>query len=330
MNHQSSFLNISIILVCLCLFGLSNVANSQEPAVRLTPVSEQQPTENALKLRLQIFKAGVQLFDDRTLTKENTMRNQINPAGSGHVIHDDEKIWNEIAKKLNIPVSDVYSNHCEIFRNIKDKFAYDKLVDKILAYESEPTEYNLLARRMKKQHVYEEVERTFQLAQFSKCSNNLENYGATKKQDLRLFIGADHKGFQLKQSLISHLQNKLQIDDLGTDTKETTDYPDYAQKVAQEVQRTPSSFGVLICKTGTGMAITANRFKGIRAIIAHNAEEAVFARKHYDANILVLSNDKNTIQNALELVEKFRSTKFEPGKNDKTLKRIQKIDSLPL
>ncbi len=160
-------------------------------------------------------------------------------------------------------------------------------------------------------------------------SIHLETNSFVPKYDLKLFIGSDHKGFALKQSLISHLHNKMQISDCGTDSEEeASDYPDQAQKVAQEVLRTPGSFGVLICKTGTGMVIAANRFKGIRAILCNSVEEAVIARKHYDANILVLSASKSDIQNASELVNKFISTEFEPEKSKKALRRIEKLDGL--
>ncbi len=160
-------------------------------------------------------------------------------------------------------------------------------------------------------------------------NNHLETNSYMTKSDLKLIIGSDHKGFRLKQSLISLFQKKMQILDYGTDLEdEASDYPDHAQKVAQEVQRNPGSFGVLICKTGTGMVLAANRFKGIRAILCNTVEEAAIARKHYDANILVLSGSKSDIQNASEIVNKFISTEFEPGKNKKTLRRIEKLDSL--
>jgi ribose 5-phosphate isomerase B len=141
-----------------------------------------------------------------------------------------------------------------------------------------------------------------------------------------IFIGADHKGFKLKQSLILRLGDQWRVTDCGTDSTNSTDYTDYAQKVAIEVQNNPGSLGILICNTGTGMAIAANRFKGIRAIVCHDEESAFLARKNYDANVLVLSDKANTLDSALTIIEKFTSTEFDPGENKKSIRRIKKMD----
>lgn len=112
----------------------------------------ENPRKEALELRLAIFKAGVDLFDRKILTKANTK-------------NDNEKIWSEIAKELKLDLSVVYRNHLELFKDVRDKLAYDFIVDKVLSYEKDEKLIKILEKRMKQQHVFEEIEPTSKTAE---------------------------------------------------------------------------------------------------------------------------------------------------------------------
>ena len=105
-------------------------------------------------------------------------------------------------------------------------------------------------------------------------------------QNKNIYIASDHAGFDLKTKL---LKNFPKINDLGTKTDESVDYPDFAHKLTREVLKNKKNVGILICGTGVGMSIAANRKKGIRAGLANNSKIARLIRKHNDANVLVLS-----------------------------------------
>jgi ribose 5-phosphate isomerase B len=142
---------------------------------------------------------------------------------------------------------------------------------------------------------------------------------------VRIAIGADHRGVELKQFIIKLLtQMGHSYEDLGTYTAESVDYPDIAQKVAEKVAAGDFDLGILICDTGIGMCITANKVKGIRAAQAHDAFGARRARQHNDANILCLGAREG--QDAVpEIVETFLNTQFE---GDRHQKRVDKIKAM--
>ncbi len=134
------------------------------------------------------------------------------------------------------------------------------------------------------------------------------------------FIGADHRGFALKE----HLKEKFPLIDLGTfDDKKKVDYPDYAKKVSKYVIK-EKSFGILICGSGIGMSIAANKNKGIRAALCHTTTDVALARLHNDANVLVLSGDFTKPKDAEKIVKLFFETKFSNEERHK--KRIKKLD----
>ena len=138
----------------------------------------------------------------------------------------------------------------------------------------------------------------------------------------QIFIASDHAGFELKQYLIETFQGKLQ--DLGTYSADSCDYPIYADKLTEEVLLTPNSVGILICGSGVGMSIAANRKKGIRAALCSNEEIAELSRKHNDANVLVLGARFISKEDAVNCVRKFLQTQFEGGRH---ARRIELIDS---
>ena len=136
-----------------------------------------------------------------------------------------------------------------------------------------------------------------------------------------IFIASDHAGFDLKEKIITSITNRNFVD-LGTSGKESVDYPDYANKLISEINLNDTSKGILICGSGIGMAIAANRNNKIRAGLAFNSEIAKLMREHNDANVLVLPGRFMDIQEAIKCVDKFLNTNFESGRH---LNRINKL-----
>ena len=136
-------------------------------------------------------------------------------------------------------------------------------------------------------------------------------------------IASDHAGLPLKQALITALQAEgLSFDDLGTHGPESVDYPDFAHAVCAKVEG-GEAFGILVCGTGIGMAIAANRHPGIRAAVLHSATEARLTRAHNNANIACLGARMVGIEVALDAIRAFLATQFEGGRHER---RLQKLD----
>mgnify|MGYP001601236325 CR=1 FL=1 len=143
---------------------------------------------------------------------------------------------------------------------------------------------------------------------------------------MKVFLGADHAGYQLKEKIKKELAKKnIKFKDLGTNSTESCDYPDYAKAVAKRVQKEKGSIGVLICGTGTGTAITANRFKGVRAVQATTEYLTKMAREHNNANVISLGAQVVSEKDALHFVDVFLNTSF--SKEERHTKRVKKIDT---
>ena len=141
--------------------------------------------------------------------------------------------------------------------------------------------------------------------------------------NVKIAIGSDHAGFELKQVIVDHLSARnLDYVDCGTNSLESVDYPDFAKKVAEEVNNKDLVMGILVCGSGQGMTMTANRYKNVRAAICHNSDVAKVTREHNDANILCLGSRFIEKIEALKCVDIFLSTDFE---GERHLKRINKI-----
>jgi len=143
-----------------------------------------------------------------------------------------------------------------------------------------------------------------------------------------VYIGADHAGFQLKARLKAELERRgLRAVDVGSDNEESTDYPDYAHRVAQAVAEGKASRGVLICGTGVGMAMAANRHPGVRAAVAWSPEVAELTRRHNDANILALAA-KFVVdeEDAVRILARWLETPFDGGRHRR---RVSKIETMP-
>ena len=135
-----------------------------------------------------------------------------------------------------------------------------------------------------------------------------------------IFIASDHAGFDIKKQILNTV--KANLIDLGANTEESVDYPDYAKKLVSKIRTTENSKGILICGSGIGMSIAANRDKNIRAGLVFNAEITKLIRQHNDANVLVLPGRFIDIQEALKCVDIFLSTDFEAGRHKKRVDMI--------
>lgn len=138
-------------------------------------------------------------------------------------------------------------------------------------------------------------------------------------------LGCDHGGFELKQEIIKHFESKgIAYKDYGTYTEESCDYPVYAKKVAEAVLTKECELGILICGTGIGISITANKIKGIRAALCHDCFSAEATRLHNDANILALGARVIGPGHALKVVDTFLETPF--SQDERHIRRINQIE----
>ena len=136
-------------------------------------------------------------------------------------------------------------------------------------------------------------------------------------------IGSDHAGYQLKERLMEELRALgYQPQDVGTHSLESTDYPDYAHKVASEVEHRQVQRGVLLCGSGLGMSYAANRHSGVRAALAWSPEVAKLAREHNDANILILPARFVSEEEGVEILKAWLETQFAGGRHSRRVKKI--------
>jgi ribose 5-phosphate isomerase B len=141
--------------------------------------------------------------------------------------------------------------------------------------------------------------------------------------DVTVALASDHAGFQLKEIVKEHLSGRgVNTLDLGTDSMQSVDYPDYARKVCEGVLAGDAGKGILICGTGLGMAMMANRFKGIRAALCHDHFTAKAARSHNDSNVLVLGGRILGTDLAVEIVDTWLDTPFEGGRHERRTKKF--------
>lgn len=141
---------------------------------------------------------------------------------------------------------------------------------------------------------------------------------------MTIAIGCDHAGFDLKKPVVEFLEKQeYNILDMGTYSEESVDYPDFAHPVSYAVTEHKADFGILICGSGNGVAITANKHAGIRAALCWTTEIAALARKHNNANILALPARFIAVSDGIEMVKTFLNTEFEGGRH---AKRVDKIN----
>jgi ribose 5-phosphate isomerase B len=144
---------------------------------------------------------------------------------------------------------------------------------------------------------------------------------------MKIYLGSDHGGFNLKNQVKDYLQEKHGKDvilDLGVFSNDSSDYPDMAREVSEKVLEMPDSLGILFCGSGVGMCITANRRKGIRAVLAFSEEIAKMSREHNDANVLCLGERYIQTEQAFKVVDAFLGAKF--SAEERHIRRISKIE----
>ncbi len=142
---------------------------------------------------------------------------------------------------------------------------------------------------------------------------------------MRIAIGCDHRGVDLKHFIIKKMKD-ITFVDMGTHSKERVDYPEYACPVAQKVQSGECERGILICGSGIGMSIVANKFKGIRAALVSDKKMAELTRLHNDSNVLCLSGDVTSEAVASEIVSTWLNTDFEGGRHKLRLQKIKELE----
>jgi len=139
----------------------------------------------------------------------------------------------------------------------------------------------------------------------------------------KICISSDHAGFALKEKIKDFLINKsISVIDLGPLSEVSVDYPDYAKKVAKRLILGKSDVGILVCGSGTGMAISANKFKGIRAAQCYNKSSTILSRQHNNSNIICLGSRMLKYEEAVKYVTYFLNTKFEGGRHQKRINKI--------
>ena len=139
----------------------------------------------------------------------------------------------------------------------------------------------------------------------------------------KIFIASDHGGFKLKNFIKSFLDKDFAIKDLGPkQNKKSVDYPDFAHKLCKQVSKNKNNIGILVCGSGVGMSIAANKNKGIRAALCYSVENAKLSRLHNDANVITLGERLTKKNIALKCVKTFLNTNFEGGRHIKRIKKI--------
>ena len=139
----------------------------------------------------------------------------------------------------------------------------------------------------------------------------------------KIVIASDHAGYSLKEYIKKFLfRKKILLKDIGTKNKEKVDYPDYAHKLSKIIKKNGNTVGVLICGSGQGMIMAANKHKNIRAALCYNVKSTKLSRLHNDANIITLGSRLISKKNAIKFINIFLRTKFEGGRHKKRIKKI--------
>lgn len=144
---------------------------------------------------------------------------------------------------------------------------------------------------------------------------------------MKIAFGADHAGYELKESLKIYLKGiGHEVVDCGTDSKKSVDYPDYGLRVAEKIINKEADYGVLICMTGIGQSIVANKVPGIRAGLCLNKDQAEYSRKHNDANVIVLAAKYTKEDEAKDIIKIWLKAEFEGGRHKRRLDKIEDIE----
>lgn len=139
---------------------------------------------------------------------------------------------------------------------------------------------------------------------------------------MKIMIASDHAGYELKEKLKTCFSENIDFEDYGTHSAESVDYPDYVHPLAALLSEYPDKRGIIICGTGNGVAMTANKHPNVRAALCWEKEIAELARKHNDANILALPARFISFEKALEITDAFLNTSFEGGRHQRRIEKI--------
>lgn len=140
-------------------------------------------------------------------------------------------------------------------------------------------------------------------------------------------IGSDHGGYKLKEEIKRYLEEKqIQYIDCGSYSEENVDYPDIAKEVAEKIQKNECKEGILICRSGIGMSIVANKFRGIRCAKCENEQEAKVSKMHNNSNVLAIGADYISTSEAIRVVRAWIATEFEGGRHENRIKIIERIE----
>ena len=144
---------------------------------------------------------------------------------------------------------------------------------------------------------------------------------------MKIALGSDHAGFDLKQAIKPVLESEgHEVVDVGTDSEESVDYPVFASKAAHLVADGEAERGIVVCGSGVGVSIVANKVHGIRAVNAHDSEEAEMSRRHNDANVLALAGRRLSEPEAEAIMSTFLSTEFEGGRHERRVEEISAVE----
>ncbi len=143
---------------------------------------------------------------------------------------------------------------------------------------------------------------------------------------MKIAIGSDHGGYELKEQIKAYLEKKsVQIVDFGTNSNEAVDYPDYGEKVGLAVTKKDFDFGIVLCGTGIGISISANKIKGVRAALVYDKLTGRLAKQHNNANIIALGGRTTKFRKATKIIDSFMNATYEP-RHQKRLDKIKKIE----
>ena len=146
---------------------------------------------------------------------------------------------------------------------------------------------------------------------------------------MKISVGSDHRGYKLKKEILKYLEKRnIDYKDFGAYSEESSDYPDYGYKVATSVSKNDSDFGILVCGSGIGMSIVANKVKGIRAGLCYTKKHGKLAKAHNNANVIVLEENTSP-ETAFEIIDVWLNTEFESGgRHEKRVKKIHDLTGL--
>ncbi|MFT4048891.1 MAG: ribose 5-phosphate isomerase B [Solirubrobacterales bacterium] len=144
---------------------------------------------------------------------------------------------------------------------------------------------------------------------------------------MKIAVASDHAGFQLKERVAAALRSAgHEVQDFGTGSEDSVDYPDFAEPAARAVAEGDADRGVIVCGSGVGVSIVANKVDGVRAVHAHDPEEAAMSRQHNDTNVLTLGERTTPSERAVEIVNSFLATDFEGGRHQRRVDKIGEVE----